>query len=144
MRRSARRGRGPTHAFTLIEVMIAIGIFTVAMISILGVMSRGLSAARSLQIAGPDPGLVAAELTLTNQLEDGRSEKGDFGKLYPDYSYSYDMYEVASNGLFRVDIHIYHRKQGRAEEESLMSMLMYKPESVRSAFGGGGSLGGRR
>lgn len=115
-------------AFTLIEVMIALAIFFMATFAILGVVSRGLAAARSLQVSGPDPSIIAAQLTVTNKLEDGMSESGDFGKIYPGYSWSYEVYEVASNGLFRVDIYIFKEGNYKKQEDSKMSILLYKPE----------------
>ncbi len=118
-----------TSAFTLLEVMIALGIFFTATFAILGVVSRGISAARSLQISGPDPSLIAAELTVTNKLEDGMVESGDFGKIYPDYSWSYEVYEVATNGLFRLDIHLYRKSGYLRQEDSKMSVLMYKTDA---------------
>jgi len=116
------------RAFTLIEVMIALAIFFMATFAILGVVSRGLAAARSLQVSGPDPSIIAAQLTVTNKLEDGMSESGDFGKLYPGYSWSYEVYEVASNGLFRVDISVYKKGNYTKQEDSKLSILLYKPE----------------
>jgi len=118
-----------SSAFTLLEVMIAMGIFFTATFAILGVVSRGISAARNLQVSGPDPSLVAAELMVTNKLEDGMVDSGDFGKLYPDYSWSYDVSEVASNGLFKVDIHIYRKSGYVREEDSNMSILIYNTGS---------------
>lgn len=127
-------------AFTLIEVMIALAIFFMATFAILGVVSRGLAAARSLQVSGPDPGIVASELSITNKLEDGASDSGDFGNAYPDYSWSYEVYEVATNGLFRVDIRVFRKAGYVKQEDSKMSILLYRPDSPRMGFGSGGPL----
>ncbi len=122
-------GYGSASAFTLLEVMIALGIFFTATFAILGVVSRGISAARNLQVSGPDPSLIAAELSVTNKLEDGMVDSGDFGKIYPDYSWSYEVFEVATNGLFKVDIHLYRKSGYVREEDSKMSVLMYKTDA---------------
>jgi type II secretory pathway component PulJ len=58
-------------AFTLLEVMIAVAIFFMATFSILALMSRCLSQARSLQPMQVDANMVVAELSLTNKLEEG-------------------------------------------------------------------------
>ncbi|MGC8742886.1 MAG: prepilin-type N-terminal cleavage/methylation domain-containing protein [Verrucomicrobiia bacterium] len=134
--------------FTLIEVMIALAIFFMATFAILGVVSRGISAARHLHIVGPDPSLITAELTVTNKLEDGMVESGDFGDMYPDYSWSYEVYEVATNGLFKVDIKVLRKSGYSKQEDSKMSILIYKPDAKGSRLSTPGlsspTLGPRR
>jgi hypothetical protein len=112
-------------AFTLIEVMIATGIFFVATFAILALVSQSLKSARMLNQNAPTPGMVAAEqLSLTNQLEEG-VDSGDFGDLYPDYTWEMRTMFFASNGLFQVDIDVLHKDQ----VDSSISVLAYKPES---------------
>jgi hypothetical protein len=135
-------------AFTLMEVMIAVGIFCVALISILGVMTRSLGAARGLQITGPDAGILAAELTLTNQLHDGKSEHGDFGKRYPGFTWEREVAQIASNGLFEVDFYVFKRGNRGPELYDALCIWMYKPESPRGdvsrpVFGGRNNSGFR-
>ena len=120
--------------FTLIEVMVASGIFCIALVAILGAMSRGLGMARSLEFTGPDCGMLAAELSLTNQLADGESVHGDFGRIYPGFSWVRESNEVSSNGLYKVDFVILKRDGYRKEPYDQLSVLMYKPESQKSAF----------
>lgn len=122
------------RAFTLLEVIVACAIFFMVGFSILEMVTRGLAAARSLQQREPDAGLVAAPLTLTNQLIEG-SESGDFEDFYPGlyqgYTWSRDVMEVGSNGLFQVDLYIYPDQKGRKKnaEPTKMSILMYRPGS---------------
>src|SRR5712691_7651775 len=73
-------------AFTLLEVMIALGIFFMAMFTILALVSNTLRNARSLQETEVDPGMLAAQLSLTNRITEG-SESGDFGDVYRDYTW---------------------------------------------------------
>lgn len=124
------------QAFTLLEVMIATAIFFMAMFSILALVSQSLRSARSLSRNTPTPGMAAAisGLVMTNKLEEG-SEDGDFGDLYPDYSWSSDTIFYGSNGLFQVNFTVY--RDGKLD--SSISTLMFKPESttgigVRSRF----------
>lgn len=115
-----------SEAFTLLEVMIAIGIFFAATFAILAVVGQCLRSARSLNQNAPTPGMVAAQqLSLTNQLEEG-FDSGDFGDLYPDYEWEMQTLFYASNGLFQVDITVYHKDK----VDSSMSVLAYKPESA--------------
>lgn len=116
-------------AFTLLEVMIAIAIFFMAMFSILALVSQTIKAARSLTSNAPTAGMVAAQLSLTNKLEEGVMS-GSFediaAGLYPDYDWSAETIFYASNGLFQVDIGVFHN----GALDSSMSILLYRPEST--------------
>ena len=114
-----------SHAFSLLEVMIAAGIFFMCVFSILAVVSGGLRNARLLQNVEVDCSMLAAELSATNRLAEG-SDSGDFGKIYRDYRWSRVTTEVGTNGLFQVDFVVTHTPTKR---ESAMSVLFYKPDS---------------
>jgi hypothetical protein len=115
------------QAFTLLEVMIALALFFTAVFAILGVVSQGLGAARSLQIEVPDASSLAAELLLADRLEEGW-EEGDYGDLHPDYLWRREIVEVGTNGLFRVDFIVSGVREGRLVE-SRSSMLLWRPGS---------------
>src|SRR5574342_7370 len=77
------------RGFTLMEVMIACGIFFMATFAILALVSTTLRNARGLQRRDVDAGMAAAQVyeTLkTNRLEQG-SLSGDLGDTYPGYSW---------------------------------------------------------
>jgi hypothetical protein len=128
--RHAQRGvRG--NAFTLVEVMIATAILFACVFAILSVVATGLRGARVLQQPDVDPSMVAAMISLTNILTEG-SDSGDFETIapgvYPGYRWSSDIYEVSSNGLFKIDLLVTHSESGKAQE-SHMSLLLYRPDS---------------
>lgn len=124
MKLPCRSSRG----FSLLEVLIAAGIFFMVLFAILALVSQGLRMARGLRQSGATPAMTAAELSNTNRLEEG-SESGDFGDIYPDYSWSRDCYEISSNGLWRADITV-SRQLGRDMVDSHMSILLFRPEST--------------
>lgn len=123
--------RAGRSAFSLLEVMIAGGIFFMAIFAILGMVSGLLRNARSLRITPLDAGMVAAQVGNTNRLSEG-TQSGDFGNLYPGYSWDADFYEAETNGLWEVDI-VVHR-QGVALPVDQMSIYLFRPES-QSGFG---------
>lgn len=132
MRTSRRR----SAAFTLMEVIIAMAIFFVAMFSVMRLMSQGLSMAASLKQDTPSPGMIAAELTqlaATNRIDDGGSYSGDFEFLAPDiyknYHWVAQTYQYASNGLFKADIAVVGKRNGQPYQRSL-SILLYSPRST--------------
>jgi len=120
-------------AFSLLEVMIAVGIFFMAVFTILGLVSATLRNARALQRVEIEASMVAAEVTKTNRFTEG-SESGDFGDFARDYSYRYETYEAETNGLWRADIVLEQRGLRQAADK--MSILMYSPESSKNSVGG--------
>jgi len=114
-------------AFTLLEVMIACGIFFIAVFAILGMVSNCLRNARALRQIEVDAGMVAAQLSKTNKLTEGVMS-GDFGDVYREYSWETVTQEAATNGLYQVDIVV--RKRGLQNPVDIMSVWIYSPESA--------------
>lgn len=126
-----------THAgsaFTLLEVMIAVAVFFMATFAVLALVAQNLRTARMLQDTGPSFGMVAAELTLTNRIEEG-TESGDFGELYPDASWVRDIQLVNTSGLYQADIVIIERRGDRVVTNG-GSLWMYRPGNAGGALGG--------
>lgn len=133
------RAPRPTNGFTLVEVMVALGVFFMALFTILGLVSNSLRNARALQRKQVDCGQVAAQvyfrLSNTNQVDEG-VESGDFGDMYPDYDWTTDSYEVATNGLYRVDMIVQRRSGGTVE--SKMSILIFPQNAKPGSLDQGG------
>ena len=114
------------HAFTLIEVMIALGIFFMATFTILALVSNTLRNARALQDTDVDPGMLAAQLSLTNRLTEG-SQSGDFGDFY--HGYTWDQVSThITNSLWQVDFVVHHHL-GTKYVDTPLSVLVYSPLS---------------
>ena len=129
-------GGGAAAAFSLLEVLIAIGIFFIVAFAVLEIVVVGLGAARSLQTRHADVGMLASEFSTTNTLLEEGIESGDFGDFYPNARWDRTVTEVSSNGLFQVDFMV-HEKVGRHEISSQMSLLLYQPASPRGRMSGG-------
>ncbi len=121
-----RRQRG-ARAFSLLEVMVASGIFFLCVFSILALVSNSLRNARLLQNVGVDASMLAAELSITNRLGEG-TDSGDFGDYYRDYRWSRAISEVGTNGLYQVDFVVTHAPTQR---ETTMTVLFYRPDSAQ-------------
>lgn len=117
--------QAPARAFTLIEVMVAIAIFFMAMFAILGVLSSGVHAATILRTSGPTAGMVAGQYYATNEIDEG-SDSGDFSDIagYGGYVWQAVKQEVDTNGLYKVDIAV---TDPHGNQSSLLSVLLYKP-----------------
>jgi len=124
--------RRDSAALSLIEVMIAMAIFFMCVFAILGLVSNTLRNARALQATHLDAGALAAFLTLSNRLDEG-PYSGDFGDLFPDHEYSYEVIPI-TNGLVRVDMLVRGAAGGR-QEESTLSILLFLANQPASTPG---------
>jgi len=127
------KARAFVRAFTLIEVMIALTIFFLAIVSILGSVSRSLGAARSLQQKFPDISALVADLMLTNRVEEGTGG-GDFGDSFPGYAWTGYTNQIATNGLFQIDF-VIRSVGGRQSVEWTNSIYLWRPDSKVANFG---------
>lgn len=116
---------GDRAAFTLIEVMVATAVLVIALAGILLIVSNGIRTARILDRVHVDASSLAAQLSLTNRLEEG-TESGDFGDIHPGYTWQREITEEGTNGLFRVEFLV----SGGGEADSRLSLLLFRPMSV--------------
>lgn len=120
--------RPSLRAFTLIEVMIAGGILFACLFAILAVLANCLSNARALQTSSLDCGMLAAEAAQSQRLIEA-SDSGDFGNLYPGYTWESRTNFAETNGLFSVDFVIY--PPSAQSSETRLRILLFRPDSPR-------------
>jgi type II secretion system protein I len=131
-----RRMRG---GFTLLEVMFAVIAFCMAAFTILALVSNSLRGARLLRRPLVDAGVVASQISQTNQLIDATTESGDLsdflGDSYKGYTWTADINEVATNRLFQVDVQVQSDAPGQPII-SKMSILLFRPQSPAGSMDG--------
>jgi prepilin-type N-terminal cleavage/methylation domain-containing protein len=128
--------------FSLIEVMIALGILFIALFTILGLVSQLLRNARAFQNKkAADATMVHAYfLSVTNRVTEGL-ESGDFSDLadfqneYRDYSWEKETTFFASNGLWQVDYRVLNNRLGSVE--SAISTFYFDPNTQQGPSGVG-------
>lgn len=141
----APRGR-KVAGFSLIEVMIALGIFFIALFAILGLVSQLLRNARAFQNKkSADATMVQAYfLSITNRVTEGL-ESGDFSDLadfngqYRDFSWEKETTFFASNGLWQVDYRVINHRVRAVE--SAISTFYFDPNTQQGGVGGVGGIG---
>lgn len=138
---SRREGSSSQTAFSLLEVMIAMAIFFMCVFSILALVSRSLQQARNLQPMQTDAKAAICLLSLTNRLEEGVLPPEiivAFEKENPGFTIAGQIYEVATNGLFRVDFTVGGASTGEKKRAvtSESSILLFRPLSQSTRFGG--------
>ena len=123
-------------AFSLLEVMIACGIFFMATFAILALVASTLRNARSLRHGDIDAGMAAAQVyqLLRTNRQTEVSGNGDFGEAYRDYSYDFTTSEYQSNGLLQVEITV--NRRGNRRPVDSMTIYVYSPDA-RSGLGPG-------
>jgi hypothetical protein len=119
----------PRHAFSLIEVMIACGIFFMATFAILALVSTTLRNARALQRGDVDAGMAAAQVyqMLKTNRQAEVSGSGDFGEAYPGYGYEFASQQYQSNGLLQVDIVV--NRRGLQKPVDTLTIWVYNPDA---------------
>ena len=121
-------------AFSLLEVMIACGIFFMATFAILALVSQTLRNARALGRGEVDAGMAAAQVyqfAKTNKQAEF-SGSGDFGEAYPDFSFEFASQEYMTNGLLQIDIVV--RRRGARNPVDSTSIWVYSPDA-KAGFG---------
>ncbi len=134
-----------TRAFNLLEVMVATAIFFMCIFSILALVSRSLKQARALQPMQVDARAAIAFLSLTNRLEEGTLASevvSAFERENPGFTVAGQIYEVATNGLFRIDFTVGGASGGEVKRAvtSDSSILLFRPLSASTRSGGPGGL----
>jgi Tfp pilus assembly protein PilV len=125
------------RAFTLMEVMIAVGILFVCLFAIMGLVTNSLRSARALQQhrgvdTGTIAGLIYVQLSNTNQVTEGPVDL-DLNELYPGYKCEADLTQIGTNGLCQIDFDVV-RPSGLMELQS--HFVMYLPNMKQGALNG--------
>jgi Tfp pilus assembly protein PilV len=132
------RRRREQRAFSLLEVMIAIGIFFMAVFAILGLVSSSLENVRRLQRPIVNANPVAGYLSQTNLLVEGvyEADLSEFlGNAYQGYRVTYAVQEVETNKFFQVDFVVQSPDRGQAVV-SKMTAMYFKPQSPAGSLDG--------
>jgi hypothetical protein len=119
------------RAFTLLEVMIACGIFFMATFTILALVANTLRNARGLQKGEVDAGMAAAQVAQilkTNKLTEV-TLSGDFGDSYRDFSWAAESHEFDTNGLLQVDIVV--NRRGLQKPVDALQIMVFAPAAKR-------------
>jgi Tfp pilus assembly protein PilV len=127
------------RAFSLLEVMVAVGIFFVGAFAILTLVSESLANAQRLKHPLVDASAILSQMSLTNQFVEGpySGNLGDIlGKDYAEFNYEGQINEVRSNHLYSADFFIFNVKN-RHEPVAQTSALFFRPQSPPGSMDGG-------
>ena len=117
-RAEARASKG-RRAFTLLEVMIAVGILFMCLFAVMALLTNSLASARKLQQhrdidTGSIAGLIYVQLVNTNSLNEGPVDV-DLEEMYPGSKCRADLTQVGTNGLCQVDFDVERNQKLEAQ-----------------------------
>ena len=123
----APRTKSRRRAFTLLEVMIAVGILFMCLFGVLALLTNSLANARKLQQhrdidTSSIAGLIYVQLVNTNNVNEGPIDV-DLEEMFPGSKCEADLTQVGTNGLCQVDF-VLERNQ---KLELKSSFLVYLP-----------------
>ena len=134
--RSSQKSSEPPHVgsyaikrggFTLLEVMIAVGILFTCLFGVLALTANSLRTARHLQQhrtidTSTVAGLIYTQLINTNSVNEGPVDV-DIEEMYPGCKVNADLTQLATNGLCQVDFDVERSSQLEAKG----NFLIYLP-----------------
>jgi len=145
-------------AMTLVEVMLAVVIFVIAIFSILSLVNQTLNTVKAIQRQTPDLGALAGRTLLELPVPEGELDVGltdpidpDFGKnvgadrpIYPNAWWKRDLIPLdETNGLYQASVIVEDeviRKNKNSPSifvEYELRFLMFRPDLAKSLLGDG-------
>ena len=98
---SRTRNLRPDFGFTLLEIMVAVSIIAIVLVSIYKMQAQTISMNYEARFYATAPMLAQFKMTEqeTKSLEDLTSDSGNFGDDFPGYTWSMDVDDVDSEAL---------------------------------------------
>ena len=121
------------RGLTLLEVIVAMTVLAIGILSVLAAFSSCLRASKSAQVYEVGAVLasqVASQLDRTSSLGPGEYS-GDFGEGAPDYSWGAVVAEPDDHGLLQVDITVSWGPEARRSQYPLRTFL--RPPTQQTA-----------
>jgi prepilin-type N-terminal cleavage/methylation domain-containing protein len=108
------------NGFTLLEIVISLGLITIALLAILRLQAQSLNLQSEAQFT------TIANYLAQDRLSRIQSEKGDFGEDYPYFRYREEIEEITdAENLFKVRVTVF-LDDGKAENEFLVTTYLYR------------------
>lgn len=137
--------------FTLVEMLVAIAIFVIAVLAILQLVNQNMQLILVMQKQRPDLGALAGNTMMEPVQPDGTLTLGpvtpedeDFGyngggrdTLYPNALWERDLEAIdATNGLYRATITVTEQDNDGEELKITLSFLMFRPDLAEAEQAG--------
>lgn len=114
-----------TWGFTLLEVMLAVAILAIALVTVFYSQSQSVSMANKSRFATTAALLAQSRIAEIEAMasEDVSFGSGDFGDDFPDYSWQVDVAETQIEYLEKVEVTVINRKM---KSDNSYRLVLYR------------------
>ena len=119
LKQAEARAPRAKSAFTLLEVMIAVGVLFMCLFAVMALLTNSLASARKLQQhrdidTGSIAGMIYVQLVNTNSLNEGPIDV-NLEEMFPGCRCKADLTQVGTNGLCQVDFDVERNQKLEAQ-----------------------------
>ena len=120
--------KGKDHGFTLLEIVICLGLIALVLVAVFHLQAQNLdlqSEAQFMTIATCLLQERLSQIQARETIEEG-TNSGDFGKDYPDYTYTQEVSEVPdTETLYKVRVAVILERD-RARKDLWLETYLYR------------------
>jgi prepilin-type N-terminal cleavage/methylation domain-containing protein len=123
--------KGKDHGFTLLEIIICLGLIALVLVAVFHLQAQNLDLQSEAQFMTTATCLLQERLSQIQALENIEEGKntGDFGKDYPDYTYSQEVSEVPdTETLYKVRVAVILERD-KARRDLWLETYLYRQKT---------------
>jgi len=120
--------KGKNHGFTLLEIVICLGLIALVLVAVFHLQAQNLDLQSEAQFMTTATCLLQERLSqiqAQEKIEEG-TNSGDFGKDYPDYTYTQEVSEVPdTETLYKVRVAVILERD-KARKDLWLETYLYR------------------
>jgi len=120
--------KGKDHGFTLLEIIICLGLIALVLVAVFHLQAQNLDLQSEAQFMTTATCLLQERLSQIQALEkiEEGTNSGDFGKDYPDYTYTQEVSEVPdTETLYKVRVAVILERD-KASKDLWLETYLYR------------------
>ncbi len=120
--------KGKDHGFTLLEIIICLGLIALVLVAVFHLQAQNLDLQSEAQFMTTATCLLQERLSQIQALEkiEEGTNSGDFGKDYPDYTYTQEVSEVPdTETLYKVRVAVILERD-KASRDLWLETYLYR------------------
>jgi prepilin-type N-terminal cleavage/methylation domain-containing protein len=123
--------KGKEHGFTLLEIIICLGLIALVLVAVFHLQAQNLDLQSEAQFMTTATCLLQERLSqiqALEKIEEGQNT-GDFGKDYPDYTYTQEVSEVPeTETLYKVKVTVVLERD-KARKDLWLETYLYRQKT---------------
>jgi len=115
--------------FTLVEVLVAMAILSIALVAVFQLQSQSVSMSAEARFATSASLLAQSKMTEieTGGVNTGRKQEGDFGPDYPQYGWRLDISDTQLPQFKKIEVTVFNKNLARG---GVYKLVLYKASGV--------------